>query len=563
MLGAVDLGILPGSGKPYRDRNGSLAIVHGEITNLSAGVTPAAALLDAYRRDPASLTRLRGSYVAAIWDSAQGRLLLTNDRFGTRNLYYTIIDDVICFAPLVSALLAVPEVDRSIDLAAVTDFLTFYRILGDRTLLRAVRMLPPATIATFDAEGLRLERYWVPLYQDGHAKSVDECVEELARRLAAAVERMTSGPVRPGLPLSGGLDSRAILSVLGSGQPEVPCFTYGVPGCADLLAATQLACAVRAPHYTFELTPGFIAERAEKLACATDGMHLALNVHALVLRQCAQWCNLVLLGNGGDSLLDLTWQAREEPPHSGAYAQRMFQYLNEAMSPAVGARLLDRALRSEFETGPPARLRERLALFPGRNAKDAADAYNVGENDWRYTLQGVPAQSTHVEFRQPFYDHDVVDLALTVPARWRTHRRLHVELIRRYAPALALVPRQGTGRPLTAEPVDPRLARLLELCSRLAGRAKQTLRGPRVSSGQHLGGFADYGYELRNGSRTLLEDVVLSERTFARGWYRPDRLRELVTEHLSCRHNHAGALGAIVTLEFWLRAFIDHAHDRA
>lgn len=436
-LGAVDLGILPGSGAPYRGSDESLAIVHGEITNLPTGVTPAAAVLDGYRHDPSSLTRLRGSYAVALWDAGRGRLVLTNDRFGLRNVYYTIIDGVLCFAPLVGALLAVPKVDRAIDHAAVADFLTFYRVLGDRTLLRAVRMLPPATVATFDAEGLRLERYWVPRYHGGDTRAGDEYVEELGLRLTAAVERMASGPLRAGLPLSGGLDSRAILSVLGSGPLAIPCFTYGVPACDDLRIAGQLAHLVGAPHHTSELNPGFIAARAAELVRATDGMHFALNVHALVLQECARWCDLILLGNGGDSLLDLTWKAHEEPPDSDAYARRMFGYLNAAMPSAVAERVLAPALLSEFRTGPTVRLRERLALFPGGSAADAADAYNVGENHWRWTLQGVPAQSTRVEFRQPFYDYDVADFALGVPGWLRADRLLHRELIRHRAPALA------------------------------------------------------------------------------------------------------------------------------
>jgi asparagine synthetase B (glutamine-hydrolysing) len=233
-LGAVDLGWLSGSGRVARGLDGSLAVVHGEIANLPAGTKAAAAVLEAYRLDPGSLGRLQGSFALALWDAAHGVLVLTSDRFGLRNVYYNISDGVLYFAPLVGALLAVSAVERRIDLGAVADFLTFHHVLGDRSLLRGVRALPPATIATFDGRRLRLERYWSPRYRAAGG-GVDGYVEEFGKRLEAAVDRALTGPPRPGLPVSGGLDSRAMLSVLG-GSRRVHCFTVGgglVPGSAE------------------------------------------------------------------------------------------------------------------------------------------------------------------------------------------------------------------------------------------------------------------------------------------------------------------------------------------
>jgi asparagine synthetase B (glutamine-hydrolysing) len=87
-LGAVDLGWLSGSGRVAQGPDGSLAVVHGEIANLTAGTKAAAAVLEAYRLDPGSLARLQGAFALAIWDAAHGVLVLASDRFGLRNVYY-------------------------------------------------------------------------------------------------------------------------------------------------------------------------------------------------------------------------------------------------------------------------------------------------------------------------------------------------------------------------------------------------------------------------------------------------------------------------------------------
>src|SRR5262245_45201657 len=94
VLGVVDLGVLSGSGATYRAADGSLVVVHGDILDPEpAGELPLA-LLERYRQDPTSLRRLEGSFAVAIWDAPHARLILVNDRFGLRNVYYTRTADV-------------------------------------------------------------------------------------------------------------------------------------------------------------------------------------------------------------------------------------------------------------------------------------------------------------------------------------------------------------------------------------------------------------------------------------------------------------------------------------
>jgi asparagine synthase (glutamine-hydrolysing) len=553
-VGAVDLGVFPGSGAVSLAPDGSIAVVHGEVVRPDAGPDLAARILGRYREEPDSLAAIEGSFALALWDAPASTLVLAHDRFGLRNVYYTVVGDVVCFAPLVGALLAFGVRRPTIELAGVADFLAFEHVLGDETLLRDVRLLPPATIARFHDGRVRLERYWMPRYRAAAPARVEPYVEEFGRRLGAAASRALATPPRVGMPVSGGLDSRTILAVArDTVRPRVPCFTYGVPGCDDVRLAGMLVDCVGAKHHTFELRPGFIAERAPELVRLTDGMHLGLNVHATILQECARWCDVIVLGNGGDCLLDRLWWWRDDAPDERTYVARMYERINGVLSAANAQRLLAPALAAEFASGPRERLRARLALYEGATAADAADAFNVGERHWRWVLQGVPAQATHVEFREPFFDYAVADFALGVPASLRQGRRLHVELLRRCAPDLARVPRQGGGAVATAGFIGRTRKRI--------GRLRKQARGmwgrPNVPAAQRLHGFADYDYELRGASRAVLESVVASERTFDRGWYRPEALRALVEEHLGGRHNHGRILGAIATLELWLRMCCD------
>ena len=555
-LGAVDLGLFPGSGTPYRADDGSLAVVHGEITNLPEG-EQAAVLLERSRHDLATLEALEGSFVAAIWDAARGRLVLVNDRFGLRNLYYARTRGVVVFAPLVAPLLRLAGVDATPDAAAAADLLAFEHVLGTRTLARGVEALPPASIACFEAGAFALRRYWTPRYRSGHGTLADY-TDALEQRMGAAVRRAFAGPGRAGLPLSAGLDSRVILASVADRLPRnTPCFTYGIAESADFVAGARLAAVAGLPHHALALPPGYIVARFEEMVALTDGMHLALNAHAAVLQDCARACDLVVLGNGGDCALDRLWWWNDADPDAEGFTRRMFERLNHALTPAEAPALLAGELLGELVDGTRARLARRLAAYEGDTAADVADAFNVGERHWRWVLQGVPAQSTHVAFRQPFYDYRVVELALEVPAAMRTGRRLHVELIRRH-PALAAVPMKDAGTH------SKWMRRALEgrRRARVAfQKAWRRVSGAGVPGGPKLTGFADYDHELRTGSRRIVTELILGERTLGRGWYQPDGLRALAEAHLSGRANHARTLGMIATLEQWLRALEARERD--
>jgi len=350
---------------------------------------------------------------------------------------------------------------------------------------------------------------------------------------------------------SAGLDSRVILASVADELPrDTPCFTYGIADSADLVTGTRLAGIAGLPHHALELAPGYIAERFQEMVALTDGMHLALNAHAAVLQACARACDLVVLGTGGDCALDRLWWWSDADPGPEGFTRRMFERVNLVLTPAQAPTVLRGELLRELVDGAPARLATRLAAYEGDTAADVADAFNVGERHWRWVLQGVPAQSTHVAFRQPFYDYRVVELALEVPTSMRTGRRLHGELIRRH-PALAAVPMKDGG------PQSRWLRRALEARRRAGAALEKAWRrvsGARVSGGPRLAGFADYDHELRTGSRRIVTELILDARTLGRSWFHPDGLRALAEAHLSGRANHARTLGMIATLEHWLRA---------
>jgi asparagine synthase (glutamine-hydrolysing) len=490
--------------------------------------------------------------VLALWDGRRRRLHLANDRFALRNLYWVADDRRLAFAPQVSALLVDPRLPRALDAQAAGEFLVFQCVLRERTLIDGVRLLPPASLLVFEpGRGVAVESTWTLRYRPAagdHARA-------LADALADAAGRLAGGDERVGLPLSGGLDSRTLLAAI----PRRPLrtITYGRPDSDDLRLAAELAARAGTEHHAIELRPGYIAAEARTMVERTDGMHSCLNAHAALLRDAARVCDVVLLGNGGDCLLDGLWSGPDDAPDD-AVATRLFSKLAIGMPPRLaGGVVAPRGPLADALERAAAGLREALASVAGDGAADRADAFNVVHRHRRWVLQGVPAQATHVDFRHPYYDDRVVEAALAVPASLRAERRAHVEALKLLSPELARVRRQGKPFGFAVPEWRWRL-------HTTSGRVRDAVRWRANRAGlnpfvarPNRRSFADYDEELRHGSRALLEQVLLGPATLARGWWRPDGLGRLVGEHLAGRANHAGALGAVLTLELFARAVLD------
>src|SRR5262245_55059684 len=105
-LGRMSLGIVNTAPQPAGNEDGSVtAIMDGEIYSYSQhraeleraghqfqGESHAELIAHGYESgERRFFSNLDGSFTAAIWDRANRRLILTNDRFGTKLLYYALL----------------------------------------------------------------------------------------------------------------------------------------------------------------------------------------------------------------------------------------------------------------------------------------------------------------------------------------------------------------------------------------------------------------------------------------------------------------------------------------
>ena len=162
------------------------------------------------------VTRLRGMFAFAIWDSVDRTLFLARDRVGIKPLVYVETAGGLAFASELQALHVTPDFDGGIDLFALDLYLHFQYIPAPFSIYRSVRKLPPGHTLTWDAKrGVRgPTRYWSLQFQPDRKIGEDEWLERLDAALRDSVRCHLVSDVDFGAFLSGGLDSSTVVAYM-------------------------------------------------------------------------------------------------------------------------------------------------------------------------------------------------------------------------------------------------------------------------------------------------------------------------------------------------------------
>ena len=202
--------------------------------------------------------RLNGMFAFVIWDRPRRRLFAARDRFGEKPFYYTHRPGFFAFASELTALIAHPEVDRTVDPRALQKFFAYGYLPAPNSLYRGSRKLPGGCSLTLDLAdfSLREQRYWrFAITADTQAPEsrVDALAEELQHLLDQAVARRLVSDVPLGIFLSGGVDSSTVLALAARHRDpkSLDTFTIGFnePSFDETPHARAMAAAIGSRHH--------------------------------------------------------------------------------------------------------------------------------------------------------------------------------------------------------------------------------------------------------------------------------------------------------------------------
>lgn len=263
-----------GGAQPIGNEDGRLQIVfNGEIYNFvelrqeleAAGHrfttrSDTEVIVHAYEQwGKECVKRFNGMFAFALWDSLRRELFLARDHLGIKPLYYVELGNRILFASEIKALLQDPNCPRVVDVQALAELFTFRYVPSPKTLFQGIRKLPQGHRMTLSSRGIEVDRFWdwVPLLRKNYAEQ--DLIEEYRALLEDAVRLQLRSDVPLGLFLSSGVDSGALLAIMGRhSSGPVRAFTIGFEGgekTNEVEDASVLARMFGATHRFMTVTP--------------------------------------------------------------------------------------------------------------------------------------------------------------------------------------------------------------------------------------------------------------------------------------------------------------------
>lgn len=255
---------------------------------------------------PELVNRLRGMFAFALWDARNRHLMLARDHLGQKPLFVYRDEEKLLFGSELKAILAHPNVDRTISPVAVEDYLTFGVIPGARSIFERVCRLPAAHYLLIKDPARVPEpvRYWQLEYEPQEPGSDAQWQERIEAAISDSVRAHLLADVPVGAFLSGGLDSSAVVASVSDLISE-PLQTFSI-GFAEK-KYSELPCAERVArhfgtqHHERIVTPDAVSDLDDLVTFYDEPFADASAIPTMaVARMASESVKVCLSGDGGD-----------------------------------------------------------------------------------------------------------------------------------------------------------------------------------------------------------------------------------------------------------------------
>ena len=442
-LSVIDLS--PRANQPMFDAGTQLAIVfNGAIYNYpqlreelialghtfrSTGDTEV--ILKAYAQwGPASVEKLTGMFAFAIWDVRAHELFLARDRLGIKPLYYAQGKGFFRFASNSQALLCTAGVDTRVDAVGLHHHLSLHGVVpAPRTILRGLKKLPPGHTLKIAATGvLEMRAYWqLHAGNSGASKSEHEWQHDIQAALSNAVEkRLHVADVPVGVLLSGGLDSSLLVGLLAqAGVSDIQTYSVGFedqpeePG-NEFEYSDSVARHFSTRHHKFYIDNHEVLERlpeaVEQMAEPMVGQDAI--AFYLLAEQVSQHISVVQSGQGADEVFGgYFWYPRMQAEASfstESFARHYFDRSHAEMQDTLHEDLVS----DDFTSQTVQHLLERAGTQEFVRAVLHMDVTTLVVDDPVKRVDNM-TMAHGLEARVPFLDHELVELAMQMPVRYK------------------------------------------------------------------------------------------------------------------------------------------------
>jgi len=522
--------------------------------------------------------RLKGMFAFAILDEKRQQLFLARDHFGVKPLYYFQEGKRFAFASEAKAFLELPDFERRLNYAALSQYLTFLWVPDPLTMLDGVLKLPAGHFAIFKNSSLVIKPYWDLKYPDADYQfkgDEAELAPELRERFIKSTRSQLLSDVPVGAFLSAGMDSSSIVAAMATASDEpVRTFTIEFPEkyrrgevtLDDTAVARRTAEHFGCRHTGIMVEPD-VVELLPKLVWHMDEpvADPAIIAAYLVNRESRKDVTVLLSGVGGDELFA---GYRKHRAHLLAerYRKLPFNLRERLVRPLVESLPAFRDTRFKGHARLAKKMVRSGSLSPvGRFLMDSIylteeQKTEIYSAETRAQINGADPRHRHLDYFKEVADADFLNQMLYVDTK-----AFMVSLNLTYNDKMSMASSVEVRVPFldwelaewVAWNVPPNLKLRGGTTKHILREAMRPLLPPEVLRQKKAGFAAPIDYWLAANLREMVDDLLSESRIKARGLFRAENVRKLVKEQRAGREDWSYQIWQFLTLELWMQAFID------
>lgn len=507
--------------------------------------------------------RFNGMFAFAVWDKREQKLFLARDRYGIKPLYYALWGNTLLFGSEQKAILSHPSSRKELDAKALLEYFTFQNIFTDRTLLKRVKLLPPASIASFTLGGNQLEikKYWDYNFSEPE-NPVDprEYREELDRLIQQALRRQLVTDVELGSYLSGGMDSGTLTALAARELPYIKTFTCGFDlssasgielGFDERFKAEAMSALFKTEHYEMVLKAGDMERCMPKIAWHIEEPRVGQSYPNFYVAQLAsKFVKVVLSGAGGDELFAgypwryyravscadfedyidqyyLYWQRLVD----NRYLKKMFANISKEVS-GVWTRDIFRDVfqNDNHHLSTPEDYLNHSLYFEAKTFLHGL-----------FVIEDKLSMANSLENRVPFMDNDLVDFAMKCPVSLKLNNLSKVIRINENEPGdkqNIFFQKTNDGKQILRDVMSHYIP------DEIVQAEKQGFSAPDASW-------------FKGESIEFVKRKLLNGHAKIYDWLDRDTIQDLVSEHLEGKLNRRLLIWSLLSVESYLSKVFD------
>lgn len=176
-----------------------------------------------------ALEKIEGMHASVLYDKEQNKVFLIRDRVGIKPLYYSMIENRVCWASELEAIEDFYGKDNlEVDYTALYDFLTYLYIPTPKTMYKQVFKLPPAHYLEIDLVSgeTSLHQYW-ELKTETKPIDAETAAAEIRNLIDKSVKSQMVADVPVGFFLSGGVDSSVVVATASKFHKHINTYSIG------------------------------------------------------------------------------------------------------------------------------------------------------------------------------------------------------------------------------------------------------------------------------------------------------------------------------------------------